>query len=90
MAGNEPETARARALARARACRRETGAEPPPRRGRRPAPRPPAGAEPVSDSVAALATRYLVDGYTPDEVAERFGVNRGWCRAMAARLRGRR
>ncbi|MBL6280121.1 hypothetical protein JMF97_28565 [Micromonospora fiedleri] len=89
MAGTEAGTARDRALARARAARRETGAELPPRRSRPSAPRPPA-AEPVTDSVAALATRYLIDGYPPDDVAERFGVNRGWCRAIAARLRGRR
>lgn len=84
------ETARDRALARARATRRETGAELPPRRGRPPATRPPADAPPVSDRVAALATAYLVDGYTPEQVAERLGVDRGWCRAIAARLRGRR
>ncbi len=88
MAGTDPETARDRALARARATRRETGAELPPRRSRPPAPRPPAANAPVSDDVAALATRYLVDGYAPDDVAARFAVNRGWCRAMAARLRG--
>ncbi|NLU77816.1 hypothetical protein HCA58_05270 [Micromonospora sp. HNM0581] len=89
MAGTEAETARDRALARARATRRETGAELPPRHRRPPAPPPPAAA-PVTDSVAALATRYLVDGYTPEDVAERFGVDRGWCRAIAARMRGRR
>ncbi|MER7474888.1 DUF6011 domain-containing protein, partial [Micromonospora sp. NPDC000018] len=51
---------------------------------------PPADAPPVSDRVAAPAAAYLIDGYTADEVAERLGVHRGWCRAIAARLRGRR
>ncbi|SCG15561.1 hypothetical protein GA0070610_1795 [Micromonospora echinofusca] len=90
MAGTQPETARDRALARARATRRETGAELPPRRSRPAATRPPAEAAPVDDAVAKLATRYLVDGYQPDEVADRLGVDRGWCRAIAARLQGRR
>ncbi|MEH1014580.1 hypothetical protein V6U90_15900 [Micromonospora sp. CPCC 206060] len=40
--------------------------------------------------MARLVTRYLADGYEPDEVAERLGVDHGWCRAIAARLRGRR
>ncbi|WFE47647.1 hypothetical protein [Verrucosispora sp. WMMD1129] len=52
--------------------------------------RPPAlrttAAEPITDSVAALATRYLVDGYTPEDVTERFEVDRSWCRAVAVRL----
>ncbi|BCJ61636.1 hypothetical protein [Micromonospora endophytica] len=56
---------------------------------RPPAPRTTA-AEPITDSVAALATRYLVNGYTPEDVAERFEVDRSWCRAVAVRLRGRR
>ncbi|MFU8849481.1 hypothetical protein ACNAW0_00580 [Micromonospora sp. SL1-18] len=87
---DEPQTARDRALARARATRRETGDEPPPHRGRPMVARPPADAPPVDDRVATLATRYLVDGYSADEVAERLGVDRRWCRGIAARLRGGR
>ncbi|MFG3602552.1 hypothetical protein [Micromonospora chersina] len=87
---DEPQTARDRALARARATRRETGAEPPPCRGRPMAARPPADGPPVSDRVATLATAYLVEGYAPDDVAARLGVDRGWCRGIAARLRVRR
>jgi DNA-directed RNA polymerase subunit N (RpoN/RPB10) len=30
--------------------------------------------------------RYLIDGYPPDDVAQRLGVNRTWCRRMIARL----
>jgi hypothetical protein len=90
VADTEPGTARDRALARARASRRESGAEPPPRRGRQAAAGPPAVAAPVDDAVAKLATSYLVDGYQPDDVAARLGIDRGWCRAITARLRGRR
>jgi hypothetical protein len=35
---------------------------------------------PLTDEVAAIARRYLADGYEPDEVAERFGIDRAWCR----------
>lgn len=90
MTGAEPTTREGRALARARAARRESGAEPPPRRHRPASAAPPPALPPVDDSVARLVTRYLADGYEPDEVAERLGVDHGWCRAIAARLRGRR
>ncbi|MET8352609.1 hypothetical protein [Micromonospora sp. NPDC005206] len=90
MTDAEPKTARDLALARARATRRETGAELPPRRGRSTVARPAADNAPVDDAVATLATRYLVDGYQPDDVAQGLGIDRGWCRAIAARLRGRR
>lgn len=43
--------------------------------------------EPVSDEIAALATRYLIDGYEPVDVAERLGVSRRWCERTARKFR---
>lgn len=43
--------------------------------------------KPVSDEVAALATRYLIDGYTPADVAERLAVSRRWCERTARKFR---
>lgn len=88
MSNPDSEEVRARALARARVSRRESGGEAPPSR-ERPAPTGPVrDPAPVDDGVAKLATRYLLDGYRPDEVAERLGVDRGWCRRIARRLSG--
>lgn len=43
---------------------------------------------PIDHGVAGIASRYLRDGYQPDEVAHRLGIDHGWCRQMTARLRG--
>lgn len=42
--------------------------------------------KPTSDDVAALATRYLLDGYAPADVAERLHVSRKWCERTARRF----
>lgn len=44
-------------------------------------------AAPADDGMAALASRYLVDGYTPAEVAEKLGVSVEWSTAVLQRLR---
>lgn len=41
---------------------------------------------PVSDEIAALVTRYLIDGYAPADVSERFGVSRKWCERTARKF----
>lgn len=41
---------------------------------------------PIDNEVAKLATRYLVDGYAPNDVSERLGVSRRWCAKTARRL----
>jgi len=73
----------ARAVARARAERgrpKPEHARTKPKR-KRAADYPP----PISDDIAALATRYLLDGHTPAEVAERLGVSRRWCQRHVRR-----
>lgn len=35
--------------------------------------------EPASDDIARMATRYLLDGHSPVDVAERLAVSRRWC-----------
>ena len=45
---------------------------------------------PQTDAAAAMATRYLIDGYTPADVSERLGVNRRWCEKTAAKFAGDR
>jgi hypothetical protein len=42
---------------------------------------------PATDDVAAMATRYLLDGHEPHEVAERLAVSRRWCERTAKTLR---
>ena len=44
-------------------------------------------ADPGTDEIAALATRYLIDGYPPGDVSERFAISRGWCEHVARRIR---
>ncbi|MGI5151413.1 hypothetical protein ACQEVC_34455 [Plantactinospora sp. CA-294935] len=88
MSTTKSDAARERALARARAERRESGAGLPPGRDRPAVSGPVRGPAPVDDGVATLAARYLVDGYEPDEVAERLGVDRAWCRRIARRFSG--
>ena len=44
-------------------------------------------AAPANDSMAALAGRYLVDGYTPEDVAGLLGVSVAWSRSVLQRLR---
>lgn len=51
---------------------------------------PPVAPPPSDDAVATLATRYLVDGYTPDEVSTRLGVSLSWLVDRVRRLRGDR
>lgn len=41
---------------------------------------------PQSDDIAALATRYLLDGHEPQAVADRLGVSRRWCRNALAQF----
>jgi hypothetical protein len=43
--------------------------------------------EPASSDVSKLATRYLLDGYPPTDVAERLAVSRKWCERTIRRLR---
>lgn len=81
--------AHTRALARAR---RERGRESPElRQAKQPKPKKRKQKQdypkPVSDEVAALATRYLIDGYTPADVAERLAVSRRWCERTARKFR---
>lgn len=42
--------------------------------------------DPATDEIAAYATRYLIDGYEPKDVSERFGVSRKWCEKTARRF----
>lgn len=42
---------------------------------------------PVTEEVSTLAHRYLADGYPPADVAERFGIAKGWCDRVAKELR---
>lgn len=55
-----------------------------PRRKRKP---PKDWPPPQSDEIASLATRYLIDGYPPADVAERLGVSRKWCQRTDSRMR---
>src|SRR5574342_891270 len=72
-----------KALARARRERGRPERERPLRKRRgKPTDWPP----PTSDEVAALATRYLIDGHNPDTVADRLAVSRRWCRKTARRF----
>jgi hypothetical protein len=72
-----------RAVARAR---RERGrpATPPPVKARstKPMKYPP----PADASIAALATRYLLDGHDPQAVADRLAISPRWCRKTIARF----
>lgn len=40
--------------------------------------------DPASAEIAAMARRYLLDGHDPQQVADRLGVSRKWCRRTAA------
>lgn len=74
-----------RAMDRARRERgRPDKPAPKQKKPRRPADHPP----PATDDVARMATRYLVDGRTPQDVSERLYVSRRWCERTLARLRG--
>lgn len=44
---------------------------------------------PQDDRIAALASRYLLDGYPPATVAEKLAVSKRWCRRHLARLQRR-
>lgn len=41
---------------------------------------------PSSDDIAALATRYLIDGHSPADVSQRLGVSRRWCERTSIRM----
>lgn len=74
----------ARAVARAQ---QERGrAEKPPVRERKRHVKPMKYPPPADDAVAALATRYLVDGYAAADVSERLGISRKWCDKTAAKF----
>lgn len=78
-----PDPIHAKALARARRERGRPDRLPPLRkRGKKPTDWP----KPTSDEVAALATRYLIDGYDPDVISDRLFVSRRWCRNVARRF----
>lgn len=79
----ESERVHARAVTRARAERgRPERPRPTKKAKRKPRDYPP----PQSDDIAALATRYLLDGHAPAEVADRLAVSWRWCRQTAARF----
>lgn len=82
----QPDT-HARAVARARADRGRP--ERLPAQPKRPAKKTELP-NPVTADIAAMATRYLLDGHTPAAVSEQLGVSRGWCERTAARLRPER
>ena len=87
MSTSKSESLRERALAVARSTARDSPAAMPPPPGR-PAGAPPTRhPAPIDDGVATLAMRYLIDGYPPDDVAQRLGINRTWCRRVIARLK---
>lgn len=66
-----------RALAQARAQRGRQPAAPLAPKGK---PKPPKDfPEPADNAIAAMATRYLLDGHNPADVADRLGVSRRWC-----------
>jgi hypothetical protein len=74
----------ARAVARAQ---QERGrAEKPPARERKRHTKPMKFPPPATDDVAAMATRYLVDGYTAADVSDRLGISRKWCEKTAAKF----
>lgn len=77
-------TTHARALMRARAERGRATVEPSrsesgQRRRRR------RYSKPQASAVAALARRYLADGYSPQDVSERLGIAKRWCYRNAPR-----
>lgn len=82
LPGESPSAlAHRRAVARAR---RESGRpDKPVRRSDRGTPRDP---KPVAAHVAALAVRYLRDGYAAADVATRLGIDRKWCEKTARQL----
>ncbi len=43
--------------------------------------------KPADDSVAALATAYLLDGYEPKDVSEKLGISRKWCETTIRRFK---
>jgi hypothetical protein len=72
-----------RALNRAR---QERGRPGPPPKTKKPKTKPKDYPPPHSDEVAAMATRYLIDGHAPAVVAERLAVSRRWCERTVKRL----
>lgn len=42
---------------------------------------------PQTDDIAAFATRYLIDGYTPADVSERLRVSKRWCEKTARKFK---
>lgn len=74
------------ALAVARAQRERGRAEKPPVRERKRHDKPMKYPPPADSAVAALATRYLIDGWAATDVSERLGISRKWCEKTAARF----
>ena len=77
------------ALNRSRAERQGGPFVPPPRRHKsgRQAAMKPTRIPPATKDVAALASHYLRDGYTPEDVSARLEIDVAWCRRRAAELR---
>lgn len=66
-----------RALAQAR---KDRGRQPATKLAPKGKPNPPKdNPPPADDAIAALATRYLLDGHHPADVSKRLGVSRRWC-----------
>lgn len=72
--------------AKARARKERGRPVPPPPATVRSKPRPIKYPEPYDDAIAALATRYLIDDYSPADVSARLGISRRWCERTAAKF----
>lgn len=75
-----------RAKARARAERGRPELLPPRQRKTPKSGKPKDWPDPASDDVAAMATRYLLDGHDPVSVSGRLAVSRRWCERTIRRL----
>jgi hypothetical protein len=60
--------------------------EPKPSRERKAKARPRDNPNPADEQVAWLAKHYLRDGWDADQVADRLGISRQWCRKTGKRL----
>jgi len=76
---------RERAIARAR---KERGRPTPTPARQRYQPRKPTFTAPQTYEMEALALRYLLDGYTAEQVSERFSVSKKWCTRALRKFRG--
>lgn len=88
VATNLPGVEADRIHERARQMARRHKGRPDTSRARRDRTKPPKDwPAPQTDEIAAMATRYLLDGYTPTAVAERLAVSAKWCRRTLDRIR---